>query len=164
MRRSSSNSPARDGAAKRPPKARKGSRPRAGAVPTPPMAPTAPIARLSPLRRDLLLGALVGGSMLLITGLYVFSMRYQDIYKEAPTDFPRWSSLTKGVVERSEPLRSKLGEFKDVVTAVAGAGRTQAEATALLKKKLEARLNATSTPETSATSTETAPPDAPHPL
>jgi hypothetical protein len=111
----------------------------------------------------LLLGALVGGSMLIITGLYAFSMRYQDAFRQPTADFPRWTALTDGLLQRTDPIRAQIDRLKGAVSVVAGASRTRNEAAALLKAKLESRA-ASSTPETAAPHGNAAKTATPEPL
>jgi len=108
--------------------------------------PNAPLARHSPMRKELVLGALVGGSMLLIVGLYAATFRYQKVFNQ-PVDFPRWTSLTDGIVERAKPIQGQMDKVKDAFTLLAKARQTQLAAAAVLKQKLADR-NATETPET----------------
>lgn len=110
-----------------------------------------PHARLrlhSPYRKDLLLGVLVGGSMLLVGGLYAASMRYQKVYAQTTEAFPRWMSLTDGVIEQAQPVQTQIERLKSALASVADAKKTQVIAAGLLKRKIETRAAASSTPET----------------
>jgi len=111
--------------------------------------PHAPAASRPSMRHTLLLGAAVGFSMLIITGLYAASLRYQKVLHQPLDQLPRWSSLTNGVIQRTGPIQSQLGAIKDIFLNVAEAQQTRAAAAALMKEKLQARAAAASeTPET----------------
>jgi hypothetical protein len=107
------------------------------------------LKKLAPVRKDLLLGALVGGSMLLITGLYAATLRFQKVFNQ-PADFPRWTSLADGLIARSKPIQGQMGKVKDAFVILAKAKRTQSATADVLKKKISERKTApaTATPET----------------
>ncbi|WKZ28600.1 MAG: hypothetical protein QY323_03610 [Patescibacteria group bacterium] len=97
-------------------------------------------------QQELLLGVLVGVSMLAITGLYALTLRYQK-FGTQPSDAPRWSVLADGVVTRAMPIKTTLLEVSDALGSIVRAQRTQSEALATLKAKIAAGA-ATTTPET----------------
>jgi hypothetical protein len=106
-------------------------------------------------RKDLLLGTLVGVSMLLITGLYAATFRYQKIFTEPKQDAPRWSALQNGFIERTQPVQMQFERLRNAAESVVSAKKSEAAATIVMKKKLEARATdpgvlapATETPET----------------
>lgn len=101
----------------------------------------------APMRKDLMLGLMVGGSMMLITGLYAATFRYQKAFNHPADEFPRWSSLTDGIVDRTAPIQLQADKVKDAFVLLAKAKKTQLDAAAVLKKKLADRA-ATETPET----------------
>jgi hypothetical protein len=110
--------------------------------------PDAPLSRRSRLRQELTVGALVGGTMLLIVGIYAATFRYQRVFNQ-PADFPRWTALTDGIIERAKPIQGQVVKLKDAFTLVAKAKLTQSKAAAIMKKKIADRqAAATETPET----------------
>lgn len=103
----------------------------------------------SKLRQELLLGGLVGGSMLLITGLYALTLRYQDIGTH-PEDAPRWSIVADGVITRAAPLKTTLLDVTKKISSISKAHAEQTAAVAALKSKIEsgAAASASATTET----------------
>ena len=97
-------------------------------------------------QQELLLGVLVGVSMLVITGLYALTLRYQKI-GTTPNDAPRWSMLSDGVVTRAMPLKTTLIDVSEKLGSIVRAQKTQSEALATLKAKIAAGA-ATTTAET----------------
>ncbi len=97
-------------------------------------------------QQELLLGALVGVSMLAITGLYALTLRYQKI-GSLPSDAPRWSMLSDGIVTRAMPLKTTLVDVTEKIGSIVRAQRAQSEALATLKAKISAGA-ATTTSET----------------
>lgn len=100
--------------------------------------------------RELLLGAFVGGAMLLITGFYAATFRYQDVFSDMRDDLPRWSALSEGLIVRTKPLQTTLLDVKDKVLFVSKAHQTQQAAVATLKAKIESgtAASASATAET----------------
>lgn len=100
--------------------------------------------------KDLQIGALVAGTMILIVGLYASTMRYQDAFRQRADDMPRWTALTDGVIERTKPVRSQMDLLKSAVVAEIAAKKTQMITAELLKQKIELRAAgaASETPET----------------
>lgn len=101
--------------------------------------PHAPLDTHSKIRKDLMLGALVGVSMLIITGLYAATFRYQKIFSQSAQLAPRWSALQEGIIERGRPVQTQFENLKSAVVAVVNARKSQDAAAEILKKKLEAR-------------------------
>ena len=101
----------------------------------------------SKLRQDLLLGGLVGAGMLVVTGIYALTLRYQDVglHSEAA---PRWSIIADGVITRATPLRTTLLDVKKKLSSVANARAQQTAALAAMKAKIETGASATTTTET----------------
>lgn len=99
-------------------------------------------------QQELLLGFLVGVSMLGITGLYALTLRYQDVGSHAE-DAPRWSALADGVVTRAAPVKKALLDVADAVSTVATAHQAQSQAVLNLKAKILSgeAASATTTPE-----------------
>lgn len=110
--------------------------------------PHAPLPRHSRLRQQVLLGALVGGTMVLIVGLYAASFRYQGVFDDAAKSAPRWTMLDDSLIEKAKPVQVQFEKLKSSVLAVSNAAKTRSLAAEALKKKLEARAAATGTPET----------------
>jgi hypothetical protein len=86
-------------------------------------------------QQELLLGVLVGVSMLGITGLYALTLRYQDIGTH-PEDAPRWSALTDGVITRAAPIKTVLRDVADTLVTVSAAHDAQGQAVLNLKAKI----------------------------
>ena len=108
-----------------------------------------PHARLhAPAGKDLLLGALVGGTMLIITGLYAATFRYQKAFQQPTADFPRWMALADGVVEKAKPIQTQVDLLKGAVSALVSAKKTQSQTALVLKQKIEAMRSASATTET----------------
>ncbi len=91
----------------------------------------------SKLRQELLLGGLVGVSMLLITGVYAATLRYQNVGSGGADLMPRWSALADGVITRAAPLGTTVTDIKDKLTAIAGARAQQNAALVAMKAKIE---------------------------
>ncbi len=109
----------------------------------------------SKVQQDLLLGALVGVSMLVIVGIYALTLRYQDVGIHAE-DAPRWSVLAEGVITRVAPLKTVMRDVSDKIASITKAHTAQNEAVILLKAKLEAATGTQQTMHATATSeTET---------
>lgn len=107
----------------------------------------------SPARQQLLLGALVGVSMLAITGLYAFTLRYQDFEaRPEETASPRWSVLADGVITRAAPIKTTLLDVRSTLSAIAQAQREQSATIAAMKARIKngplPAVSATETPET----------------
>lgn len=102
------------------------------------------------LGKQLQLGIAVGLTMVVIVSLYAASFRYQGPVRELQSDAPRWSFLDPDLFARTEPVRDELSEMKATLVKFANSSRTQAQAAAILKKKLETRAGS-GTPETSET-------------
>ncbi|MFA5854159.1 MAG: hypothetical protein WC866_03660 [Patescibacteria group bacterium] len=100
-------------------------------------------------QQELLLGFLVGVSMLGITGLYALTLRYQDIGTH-PDDVPRWSVLTDGVITRAAPIKAVLLDVANTLSVVSTAHDAQSQAVENLKAKILSgeTAPATTTPET----------------
>lgn len=109
--------------------------------------PYAPLSRHARLRKELLVGTLVGGGMLAVVGLYAATFRYQGVFDRTMQDAPRWSILDDGLIEKAKPVQTQFEKLKASVLAVSEAAKTRTAAAEALKKKLEARA-ATETPET----------------
>lgn len=99
-------------------------------------------------QQELLLGVLVGVSMLAITGLYAFTLRYQDIGSR-PESAPRWSVLADGVLTRAAPVKKALLDVADALSSVTMAHQAQNQAVLNLKAKILSgeAASATTTPE-----------------
>lgn len=112
-------------------------------------APHVPLKRrLSRFEREALLAVSVGFTTLLIAGLYVASFRARFEMSVDDVDAPRWSVLQEDFLTKVTPVRDHLADVKRTMVGLAGAGRTQVEAAAILKAKVEALAAASSTPET----------------
>ncbi len=100
------------------------------------------------VRQELLLGVLVGVSMLGITGLYALTLRYQHVGRIA-ADSPRWSVLADGVLTRAVPIKTAILGVADAISSVAKASDAQKRAVLNLKAKIlsGAVASATTTPE-----------------
>lgn len=109
-----------------------------------------PVVRRSPMRQELMLGGAVGFCVLVIGGLYAASFRYQSAFQAPPDSFPRWTILADDLSVRTAPIKDSFGDIKEALTTYARANRTQAEAAAVMKTKLEA-MSASATPETDET-------------
>ena len=110
--------------------------------------PHAPVRRVrSRFQQQALLVVSVGFTMLIIVSLYVASFKAQDPFSQISQDMPRWSLFDQDLLNRAMPVADQLGNVKQTLKRLAGAGATQAEAAVILKAKLEARA-ASSTPET----------------
>ena len=99
-------------------------------------------------RQELLLGVLVGVSMLGITSFYALTLRYQDVGTHA-ADAPRWSALADGVLTRTAPIKTVLLDVADTFARVSTASETQSRTFENLKAKILSgeAVSATSTPE-----------------
>ena len=86
--------------------------------------------------------------MLIIVGLYVASFRAQDPFGRIAQEAPRWTLLDEDLLDRARPVADELSNVKQSMARLISAGKTQAEAAAILKAKIEARNAASSTPET----------------
>jgi hypothetical protein len=77
---------------------------------------------------------------------------------DMPTvDRPRWTLLDEDLLERAKPVTDQLADVKRSLQELAGAGKTQFKAAAILKAKIEARAAASGTPETPAPETPETP-------
>jgi hypothetical protein len=108
-------------------------------------------ARRTKAQQELLLGVLVGVSMLGITSLYALTLRYQDIGTHSD-NAPRWSVLTDGVITRVAPIKTVLLDVADTLSAVSAAHDTQSQAVEHLKAKI---LSGETAAATTTTETET---------
>lgn len=108
----------------------------------------APPSRRSRMRQELTVGTLVGGTMLLIVGMYAATFRYQNVFNQ-PADYPRWTSLTDGIVDRAKPIQGQVDKLTSAFAIVAKSKMTQTQAAAIMKQKIADRhAAATETPET----------------
>jgi hypothetical protein len=98
--------------------------------------------------QQLLLAAAVGFTTLVIASLYAATFRASVDISIDDVDAPRWSVLEDDLLAKVTPVRDHLSDVKRTMVGLAGAGRTQAEAAAILKAKIEAMSAASSTPET----------------
>jgi len=111
--------------------------------------PHAPVRRprRSRFAQQALLTVAVGFTMLIIVSLYAASFNSRNEMKLADVEDPRWSIFDEDLLSRASPVADQLLRVKDTMKRLAGAGKTQAQAAAILKAKLEARA-ASNTPET----------------
>ena len=107
--------------------------------------------RRSRFEQQALLTVSVGFTMLVIVGLYAASFDAKRSLRIPPADSPRWSLLDEDLIQRAMPVKDQLATVKKSLTNLAGAGKTQIEAAAILKAKVQARAAASGTPETSET-------------
>ena len=111
-----------------------------------PHAPVRSARRIGFGQRVLLAGA-VGFTMLIVVSLYAASFRARNEMKLSDIDDPRWSIFDEDLLSRAVPVKDELLRVRQTLARLAGAGKTQAEAAAILKAKIEAR-SASGTPET----------------
>ena len=96
--------------------------------------------KMDPMHRHLLLVGSVTFSALIIFGLYAASFRYQRALSDDTRDLPRWAVLKSNVIDSLKPIEQQAEAIANVKTSmgtVVNAQITQAEATAILKQKLE---------------------------
>lgn len=114
--------------------------------------PDAPTRRSrSPFERQVLMTVAVSFTMLIIVSLYAVSFRSRQDVRAVNADMPRWTMLDDSLIGRVQPIKDELANIKMTLSRLAGAGKTQAAAAAILKAKIEARNSASGTPETSET-------------
>jgi hypothetical protein len=90
----------------------------------------------------------VGFTMLIIVSLYAVSFNSRKEMLAVNADVPRWTLLDDSLLGRVKPIKDELANIKLTLSRLAGAGKTQAAAAAILKAKIEARASASGTPET----------------
>ena len=111
--------------------------------------PHAPVlsARRIGFGQRAVLAVAVGFTTLIIASLYAASFRARNEMKLSDIDDPRWSIFDEDLLSRAVPVKDELLRVRQTLARLAGAGKTQAEAAAILKAKIEAR-SASGTPET----------------
>jgi len=121
--------------------------------------PNAPVRRprRSRFAQQVLLTGAVSFTMLIIVSLYAASFRTRDDVRLKDITYPRWTLLDEDLLSRAVPVKDELMHVKQTLTRLAGAGKTQAEAAAILRAKIAARAAASGTPETPAPETPETP-------
>ena len=110
--------------------------------------PHAPVKKpRSRFRQQALLTAAVGFTMLIIVSLYASSFTSQRSMMKAVEGYPRWSLLDEDLFARAKPVARDLAGVRSTLLNLANAGKTQSQAAAILKAKIESR-SASGTPET----------------
>jgi len=112
-------------------------------------APHVPLRRRrSRFEQQALLTLSVGFTTLVIVGLYAATFKSRNVMQLSAMDLPRWTLLDEDLVTRAAPVKDNLANVKATLVRLAGNGKTQAKAAAILKAKVEARAAASGTPET----------------
>ena len=112
-------------------------------------APHVPLASRGNRRgKQALLIVSVGLTSMVIIALYAATFPARIAQLRAAPERPRWTLLEEDLLDRLRPAKDQLAQVRETLTRMAGAGRTQAEAAAILKAKVQAHAaaSASSTP------------------